>query len=109
MLFELTNILGPQILVGLNRLNFILNQMITSPYLLETSPLTVQKVLELQYTILSAFDEAETEAKQLVFEYRFDLLAAWSVLSRRSETNVSKQMEKLGEISRELNCELEII
>ncbi|KAM9900207.1 hypothetical protein OXX79_005276 [Metschnikowia pulcherrima] len=74
------------VLACFSRLNFVLCQTITNPYLIESEngDQVVTAALKVQNAIFSLCSEHEDrQPSKLILQYRLDFLAAWAILGKR--------------------------
>lgn len=77
---------GLAVLVCIQRINFVVNQIIANPYIVDTDDgsLVVNAALLVHQTILKVFTELnDEEAASLILQYKYDYLGAWTVLGKR--------------------------
>lgn len=86
--------LGVKVLLCFSRINFTLNQLMISPYVIDagTEGLDcIKSILHVQRSTFQQLDGLQDEASiKLILHYKYDFLAAWSVLQKRLLTNCSK-------------------
>lgn len=109
LLSQIIHPLSTKVLITMNRLNFILNQLITNVSILEYHRLDViPLVLSIQSQIFDIFNhEMDKEGKWLLYDYRFDMLAAWKILSSRIDrvgghVDLGRNTEQLGRLAKDL-------
>lgn len=75
--------LADSILVCMLRLNFLLNQLVVDPFLLDTEGgfSVALEALRVHHVIIHVFSSQEGKAR--LFSYKYDFLAAWAVLLKR--------------------------
>lgn len=78
--------LGSAVLVTLSRTMFIVNQLVTNPYIIETENGVelVNSALLVHRSVLELFPD-NAEGAKLVMLYKFDFLGSWAVLGKRVE------------------------
>lgn len=78
--------IGSAILVSFPRTNFVINQLLINPYLVErdNGPQLVDSALRVHTAILGLFTQLDdSDALDIVLLYKYDLLGAWTVLCKR--------------------------
>lgn len=105
----LIEVLGAKILVSLSRVNFVLCQIVTNPYLIDSKSGVIQQVLDIQQKIIVKFYDVDKQGKSLLYNYRFDLLGAWTVVSKRAQIDTTNCVKTLEKIATDLGVELESI
>ncbi|ODV65415.1 hypothetical protein HYPBUDRAFT_150067 [Hyphopichia burtonii NRRL Y-1933] len=106
--------LKENILVCLSRVNFILSQTITSPFTIDKTKGTqlIDAAIQIQLKILRAVQSLnDPEAMSLILNYRYDFLAAWTILIKRLEktsyefdtSNIKIAFQVLKDICKSIN------
>lgn len=112
---------GAAILACFSRTNFMLNQLLINPYIVESElgHAVVNSALEAQHASLTKILEtADPEASRLIFQYKYDLLGAWTILAKRAikfgvgspQTNdlLVANVDVLRQIARSIDCSTEL-
>lgn len=95
-LHQIIEKLGIKVLITFNRINFLLNQILINTY---TEKKTIEKVLDIQYLVLELFQTQDQEGKDLMFEYRFDFIGSWKIMSRYHDIDISRNYQMLEKLS----------
>lgn len=78
--------IGVKVLACFSRTNFVVNQLLINPYVIEAEngPELVDSALQVHGAVLDKFASLnESEGQKLLLLYKYDLLGAWTVLTRR--------------------------
>lgn len=74
------------VLASFSRINFVVSQLLINPYIVEfeNGPQLVDSALKVHGAILQIFSKLDDQdALNIVLLYKYDLLAAWTVLCKR--------------------------
>lgn len=115
LLSQMVEDLDVRILVSLNRVNFLLNQLMTNSSILELHTDLVPGILQIQNKIIQTFNkDIGKEGKWLLYDYRFDILGAWKITVARLK-KLDKHVDLLANINQfkqlisDLNQDFELV
>lgn len=93
---EIIGRLGIKVLITFNRINFLLNQILINTY---TNELTITKILEIQYQVIEMFLDQDQQGKDLMYEYRFDFIGSWKIMTRFHNIDITRNYQILEKLS----------
>lgn len=105
-LLKIVRLLGPEILISFNRVNFLINQILINPYISET---VIHQCLEIQRQVLTTFESEDSQGKDLIYQYRFDFIGAWKIMQSHHSFNADVNFQHLQKISADLGKSVEVL